>query len=238
MPYPSSVEVLRKANQRRTARRMGVVPAGAVLATTNLISSLTNSLGPSHTSANVASNQYKFDDLGQFAVQNPYGNYQAITGLNPNVRTPTSKTALAWLSQIVNGPGFQGGAGTPFPDNPRDFLVWNPSSDPVRVQERTYAAQVLQRVQQVLAGGAAGPSSGTIPGTNVPWSVLPDSVASALNPLTGGVTAGSGTILAVPPAGTSVTTPRPVQAGPNLTTMLLIGGLAVGALVLTGKKRR
>lgn len=238
MPYPSSERALAVADVRRRGRRLGVVPAALVPATTALVNSLVSSLGPSHQAQNIQSNKYKFDDLGQFAVQNPYGNYQAITGLDPNRRTPTSKSALAWLTQIVNGPGFQGGPGTPFPDNPRDFLIWADKHDAGIVEEWNYAHEVLTRTQQVLAGGAAGPSSGTIPGTNVPWSALPATVATGLQQLTSG-TLVSGTIPALPqnlPGGPAPATSHASILGMSPSQFLMAGAL-VGFLLLKPRRR-
>lgn len=128
----------------------------AVISAVAPVSRLLNTLGPSHTAQAIRSNKAKFDDLGQQAVTDPNARATGLT--NSGQRVATSKTALAWLNQIVDGPGFQGGAGTPFPDNPRDFLVWGPRSsqtDPNRINELDYATQVRDGVNSTLAANAA-----------------------------------------------------------------------------------
>lgn len=127
---------------------LGVAPAVVVgaLSKAPVVGALLNKLGPSHQAQNMASNKGIFDDLGRQAVQNPAARFVNFAG------GTTGKTALAWLQQIVNGPGFQGGPGTPFPNNGRDFLVWGPTpQDAGRATELGWARDVLNAVQQTLA---------------------------------------------------------------------------------------
>lgn len=147
-------------------RGLGILPLAAVGGLASKIApvaNLLNKLGPSHQRQNMASNKAKFDDLAQWAVQSPTRNYAAITGLNPNNRTPTNKTALAWLQQIVNGPGFQGGRGTPFPDNPNDFLIWADKHDAGVAQEWQWANDDLNAVLATLNDLAASAPPASAP---------------------------------------------------------------------------
>lgn len=150
----------------------GLAPVAAVGPALQLL----KNLGPSHTAQAIRQNKGKFDDLGQQAVTNPGAPATGMT--NSGMRIATSKSALAWLQQIVNGPGFQGGPGTPFPDNPRDFLQWGPrasQTDRNRIDELNYAEQVLNGVQQTLSQMQAPPATAAAP--------PPPSAASAPPPV-------------------------------------------------------
>lgn len=158
---------------------LGILPVAAAVGTISNVSRLLNTLGPSHQAQNMRSNKAKFDDLGTWAVGRPNENYAAITGLNPNNRTPTNRTALSWLQQIVNGPGFQGGPGTPFPDNPRDFLIWADKHDAGVAQEWQWASDVLNAVLQTLAT-TPPPAALTTPPAAVQLAVAPPTIVQPM----------------------------------------------------------
>lgn len=146
---------------------LGIAPALVVgtLAKAPIVGSLINKLGPSHTAQAMASNKGIFDDLGRQAVQDPAARFVNFDG------QATSKTAIAWLQQIVNGPGFQGGSGTPFPRNPNDFLVWGPNNpDPNRQTEVAWARDVLNAAQQTI--GEQRPAA-TTPAASVMSAAIP-----------------------------------------------------------------
>lgn len=191
---------------------LGVAPA-AIVGIAQPVSQLLNKLGPSHTAKAIAQNKGKFDDLGIQAVSNPSALATGVT--NSGARVPTSRTALAWLDAIVNGPGFQGGAGTPFPDNPRDYLVWGPNpTDPNRRDELTYAKQVRDGVLATLASPTPAPSTGapTPPGSTAPALILAQpAVIQAAPPITTTGPSAGPAPSAPPPSVPSLFQPRPVS---------------------------